>query len=114
VDVEPLKLLPTWRNGRGGQDYIAKRLDRFLIFEDLVISGFRYRSVVCNLNIYDHMPVILHLEKDNREVSNPSNLILFGWKNQNLLTLSYPTQGWAIGSRDIKSYGFFGKKNKDS
>ena len=70
MDVEPLKLLPTWSNGRG-HDFIAKRLDRFLISEDLAISGFRYRSVVCNLKISDHMSVILHLEKDNREVSYP-------------------------------------------
>jgi endonuclease/exonuclease/phosphatase family metal-dependent hydrolase len=71
VDVEPLKLQPTWRNGRRGQEFIAKRLDRFLISEDLATTGFRYRSVVCNLNISDHMPVILHLEKDIREVSFP-------------------------------------------
>ena len=32
VDVEPIKILPTWRNGRGAQDYIAKRLDRFFLF----------------------------------------------------------------------------------
>jgi hypothetical protein len=39
VDVEPLKMLPTWRNGRGGQNYIAKRLDHFLISEDVALSG---------------------------------------------------------------------------
>jgi hypothetical protein len=36
VDAAPVKLLPTWRNGRRGQDYIAKRLDRFLIDEKLM------------------------------------------------------------------------------
>jgi hypothetical protein len=71
VDVEPLKLLPTWRNGRGGQDYIAKRLDRFLISEDLALSGFRYRTWVCNLKISDHMLVILHLEQDKGKVCYP-------------------------------------------
>jgi hypothetical protein len=44
VDVEPVKILPTWRNGRKGLDHIAKRLDRFLISEKLVSSGIRYRS----------------------------------------------------------------------
>ena len=29
VDVEPLKSLPTWRNGRRGQEFIANRLDQF-------------------------------------------------------------------------------------
>jgi hypothetical protein len=61
VDVEPIKLIPTWRNGRGGEDYIAKRLDRYLISEDLAHSGLRYRYLVCNLKIYDHMSVTLQL-----------------------------------------------------
>jgi hypothetical protein len=43
IDVEPINLLPTWRNGRGDQDYVAKRLDRFLISEKLVVVGLRYR-----------------------------------------------------------------------
>jgi hypothetical protein len=38
VDVEPLKVLPIWRNGRIGHNYIAKRLDRFFISEDLAMS----------------------------------------------------------------------------
>jgi hypothetical protein len=71
VDVEPVKLLPTWRNGRSGQDYIAKRLDRFLLSENLVSSGIRYRSWVCNVKISDHMPVILHLEQEKEFVNYP-------------------------------------------
>jgi hypothetical protein len=63
VDVEPLKLLPTWRNGRRGQKFIAKRLEHFLISEDLASTGFRYRSVICNVNIFDHLSIILQLEK---------------------------------------------------
>jgi endonuclease/exonuclease/phosphatase family metal-dependent hydrolase len=51
VDVEPLKLLPTWQNGRGGLDYITKRLDWFFISEDLVMSRIRYRTWVCNSKI---------------------------------------------------------------
>jgi hypothetical protein len=71
VDVEPIKLLPTWRNGRGGQEYIAKRLDHFLITEDLALSGLRYRSWVSNIKISDHMPVILHLEQDKEKFCYP-------------------------------------------
>jgi hypothetical protein len=62
VDAEPTKILPTWRNGRKGQDYIAKRLDQFLISEKLVSSGIKYRSWTCNDKISDHMPVILQLD----------------------------------------------------
>jgi hypothetical protein len=71
VDVEPIKLLPTWRNGRGGQDYIAKRLDIFLISEDLALSGIRYRTWLSHLNISDHLPVILHLEQVQEKVNYP-------------------------------------------
>jgi hypothetical protein len=31
VDVEPVKLLPTWRDSRRGRAGISKRLDRFLV-----------------------------------------------------------------------------------
>jgi hypothetical protein len=33
IDVLPINLVPTWRNGRRGAEAIAKRLDRFLISE---------------------------------------------------------------------------------
>jgi hypothetical protein len=90
VDVEPIKILPTWRNDRGGQDYIAKRLDRFFISEDIALSGLRYRTWVCNLKISDHLPVILHLEQRMKKVVIHSSSTLFGWMTQNLLTLLEP------------------------
>jgi exonuclease III len=71
VDVEPVKLLPTWRNGRGDQDYIAKRLDHFLINEELALSGLRYRSWVGNIKISDHMPMIFHLEQEKEKYNYP-------------------------------------------
>jgi hypothetical protein len=82
VDVEPLKFLPTWRNGRKGHDYIAKRLDRFLVSEKLVSSGIRYRSWVCNVKISDHMPVILHLDKGMTLPAILLNLMQFGLRIQ--------------------------------
>jgi len=69
VDVEPIKLIPTWRNGRGGQNYIAKRLDHFLISEDIMQACLRYKSKLCNIKIFDHMAVILYLEPNCRKVS---------------------------------------------
>jgi len=52
VDVDPIKILPTWRNGRGGHEYIAKRLNQFLIIEYLALSGLRYKSWVSNSKIF--------------------------------------------------------------
>ena len=71
MDSTPIKLLPTWRNGRRGRDYIAKRLDRFFIDEKLMVSKLRYRTWECNENILDHMLVILHMEKVKNQVQYP-------------------------------------------
>jgi hypothetical protein len=36
VDLEPTKLIPTWRNGRQGEEGVYKRLDCFLITKSIV------------------------------------------------------------------------------
>jgi hypothetical protein len=71
IDVEPVKFLPTWRNGRGEQDFVAKRLDHFLINEKLALSGHRYRSWVVNVKISDHMPVVFQLDQEQEKISYP-------------------------------------------
>jgi endonuclease/exonuclease/phosphatase family metal-dependent hydrolase len=62
VDIQPGKLVPTWRNGRVGEAFIAKRLDRFLLSEDLVLSSGIFRSWVDFPFISDHAPILLQLE----------------------------------------------------
>lgn len=44
IDVCPPKNAPTWDNGRSGNKYIAKRLDRFLVQENMIekIGDVRY------------------------------------------------------------------------
>lgn len=39
IDTSPIKLKPTWRNRRSGEDRIAKRLDRFLLSESLAAKA---------------------------------------------------------------------------
>jgi hypothetical protein len=46
IDIEPAKVVPTWRNGRSGTNAIWKRLDRFLVSEGLLSSVDLYRSWV--------------------------------------------------------------------
>jgi hypothetical protein len=62
IDIEPGKVVPTWRNGRSGADLIAKRLDRFFISEELLSMVGIYRSWVEYPFISDHAPVLLQLE----------------------------------------------------
>ena len=49
LDVLPTKIFPTYMNGKKGNASIGKRLDIFLITENLVGSVDRLRSLVVNL-----------------------------------------------------------------
>lgn len=37
IDIEPIKLEPTWRNRRTRMVHVAKRLDRFLVGDSIVV-----------------------------------------------------------------------------
>jgi hypothetical protein len=62
IDIKPTKVVPTWRNGRIGQGAVARRLDRFLVAEDLLNDTGLYRSWVEFPYISDHAPVLLQLD----------------------------------------------------
>ena len=62
IDIQPGKLVPTWRNGRVSDAFIAKRLDRFLLSKDLVLSSGIFRSWVYFPFISDHAPILLQLD----------------------------------------------------
>ena len=62
VDVEPIPVSPTWRNGRDGVDRIAKRMGRFLISIYLIDKLDKYRSWVDSNRFSDHYPIICHVE----------------------------------------------------
>ena len=40
LDIEPVKIKPTWRNNRSGEARVAKRIDRFLVAKSLVDRFF--------------------------------------------------------------------------
>jgi hypothetical protein len=46
VDMEPIKLSPTWRNFITGKEVVAKRLDKFLVSETMLATGIRLKSLV--------------------------------------------------------------------
>jgi endonuclease/exonuclease/phosphatase family metal-dependent hydrolase len=62
VDVMPAVLLPTWRNGRRGEEEIQKRLDRIYVSESLLSDVAKYRSWVESPFFSDHAPVLLQLD----------------------------------------------------
>ena len=59
VDLAPLKIMPTWRNKRSGEQAVSKRLDRFLVLEHLIGSNLILKaSIETGGNSY-HCPIIL-------------------------------------------------------
>jgi hypothetical protein len=71
IDVIPNKPLPTWKNGRASVESISKRLDRFYIAEELLVSSQKYRSWVQLPFISDHAPICLELGQGFQKVYFP-------------------------------------------
>lgn len=67
----PLKLNPTWRNRRCGEDHIAKRLDRFLVVEHLVSSLNHIWKWVAEVGDSNHNPILIELKRGSQKPPNP-------------------------------------------
>ena len=93
LDIEPIKLKPTWRNNRGGEARVAKRLDRFLVAEQLVDRFFMVRQWVGSGGNSDHFPIFLEIKKGPTNPPSPlkfnknwlhdesfKNLVLAHWR----------------------------------
>ena len=57
------KLKPTWRNNRSGDARVAKRIDRFLVAEQLVDRFFLVRQWVGSGGLSDHFPIFFEIKK---------------------------------------------------
>jgi hypothetical protein len=62
IDIVPGKVVPTWRNGRSGADFIAKRLDKSFLSEDFLDTIDIYKAWVEYPFISDHALVLLQLD----------------------------------------------------
>lgn len=60
-DVCPVPLSPTWRNCRVEGQGVAKRLDCFMLNEDLAYKVDKYRVWHVSSIISDHVPIFLQL-----------------------------------------------------
>jgi hypothetical protein len=70
IDVEPSKLIPTWRNFRVGDAAIEKRLDHFIVSEHFFNGPLRLKSWVAAGGILDQSPIVFQSSSD--ELSPPS------------------------------------------
>eukprot|EP00253_Pinus_taeda_P019430 PITA_19430 len=61
LDINLLKLKPTWRNRRTGEARVAKRLDRFLINEELAAKIPMFRQWIEEGGLSNHFPIFLEI-----------------------------------------------------
>eukprot|EP00253_Pinus_taeda_P031852 PITA_31852 len=59
IDIAPCEMLPTWSNGRTGNAFIAKRLDRILAHVSVIDSLGMPRLANANIMVSDHQPITL-------------------------------------------------------
>jgi hypothetical protein len=72
VDLKTWKIIPTWRNGNKGDEWISKHLDRFLIHESLVEGPWSLKSWVGIGGHSYHFPIFMKM--DPKECKHPSPL----------------------------------------
>jgi hypothetical protein len=71
IDVQLDKVVSTWCNGRLGYESVSKRLDRFLVLEDLLLEVRLYRTWVEYPYVSDHAPIFLQMENTIIQKSFP-------------------------------------------
>jgi hypothetical protein len=81
LDLAPLKLLPTWRNKQTREDRITKRLDRFLVSENLMNQPELIRQWIgCGGESY-HSPILIDISGGPRKPPSPFKFNL-AWLNE--------------------------------
>jgi len=71
LDLEPIKLKPTWRNNRVGEAGVAKRLDRFLIKDILLKNPLQMKQWIGHGGISDHYLIFLEVRKGSNKPPSP-------------------------------------------
>jgi hypothetical protein len=87
IDVAPIKISPTWRNKRLGEDYIAKRLDRFFISNSLVEEPLLFRQWTGSGGESDHFPIFLEIAGASRKPTSPFKFNSAWLKEESFLKL---------------------------
>ena len=70
-----------------GEERIAKRLDRFLILEDLLEEDFMFKQWVDSGADSNHLPICLEIWKQPKKPGSPFNLYSTWLKNEEVVQL---------------------------
>ena len=107
VNIEPIPFKPTWSNERIGEVGVSKRINRFLVDENLINSWLRYHSWVGSegweIRISDHKPIYLQFGDPKRKVATPYKFNQTWLKDQSYKDLEY-TQWQHLDQSSLESY----------
>jgi len=59
VDTKTSNGIFTWNNKRGGESQVASKLDRFILSEDLILTGLDMSAMILPFGGSDHWPIQL-------------------------------------------------------
>jgi hypothetical protein len=71
VDVEPIKLVPTYRNMRVGEERLTKRIDQFLVSTSLMSDHNRIRTWVEVGGESNHLLIFLQITREECKPPSP-------------------------------------------
>ena len=85
IDLDPIKLNPYWTNIRVGEDIIAKRLDRFLLAENILDENLMFKQWVDSGADSNHLPICIEILKNPSKQANPFKLCSAWLKNEEVI-----------------------------
>jgi len=115
IDISPQSMGPTWDNGKLGVSYLAKRLDRFFISDNLLVRMGRLISPIINSFISNHRPISLQWGKRCYKKGLPykfnrvwledeefNDLVIFFWSASCSKEIISPSQHLLDNLRELK------------
>jgi len=87
VDIQPKIGAFTWNNRRGGEKQIASRLDRFLVYESILLEGVIVESDILLSGGSDHWPISLVAAIEGTPRNKPFRFEKFWLNRPNFIQL---------------------------
>jgi hypothetical protein len=81
-DLDPIKLMPTWRNKRTGEDRVMKRIDRFLLSDKIMDKSLHFGQWIGDGEDSNHFPIFLEVAESSKNLQAPSSSIWIGSKRR--------------------------------
>ena len=98
-----MRLEPTWKNNRGGDQAISKRLDRFLVSEIFFQDQLVLKTTVKTCEMLDHRPISLSLSIPEDKPPSPFKFDLVWLENEEYRALVQ--EKWKpLGNHSSKSF----------